>query len=72
MKNLLRGGDNSQNIPGFSFRPSMAFTLRARRVQIGFPADLSLYSHGYAPLIRKHFASFPHLLASILLSPAGS
>jgi hypothetical protein len=49
MRNLLCSRDSGPKHPDLSFRPSMAFTLRAQSVQIGSPADLSSHNHHYAP-----------------------
>jgi len=49
MINLLRGRDSGPKTAVFSFRPSMAFTLRAQSVQIGSLVNLSLHSYYYAP-----------------------
>jgi hypothetical protein len=41
--------DSDPKCADLSFRPSVAFTLRAQSVQIGSPADLSSHSHLYDP-----------------------
>jgi len=45
--------------------------LRGRETRQKYP-DLSLHSYHYAPQNHDIFASFPHLLATITLSPTGS